>query len=153
MTRNDIDLALLVAEPGFSLVTQLMLRLRERGFNRYWIFDNLEGGWPEDPRYTLCEVVYGFYDQRVPAQDRWSVGIAVCAPEAADRVLALTHRVGQALAADPSLRAVIVGLKFALAEKYGTERLSGNQVYEAVLDHRVRTLEEFDRLRVTSQGI
>ena len=98
MSRNDIDLVLEVEHPCFDLAIELVRQLRARGFNNYWLFDNLEGGWPEDPRHIICEASYGFYDIRVPLEDRWTVGIAICAPAEVPRVLATTHKVEQALA-------------------------------------------------------
>ncbi|MGD9890532.1 MAG: hypothetical protein AB7R89_23130 [Dehalococcoidia bacterium] len=147
MTRNDIDVALRTPRPSFTLVLDLVTRLRERGFNNYWLFDNLENGWPEDPRHIICEAWYGFYDTRVPDDDRWSVGIAIATPEEAERVMALTLRVERAITNNPELRAAILRLKFGLAAKYGPKRFTGKQVYEAVLDDGVRTIEEFEQLQ------
>jgi hypothetical protein len=144
MSRRDVDLVLRVEDPGFSLVLDLTRDLRARGFNNYWLFDNLEGGWPDDPRHIICEAWYGFYDQRIPEEDRWSVGISICAPDEAARVLTVTRKVERAIAERPELRTIILRLKLGLAEQYGAKRFSGTQVYEAVLERGVRTIDEME---------
>jgi hypothetical protein len=142
MDRRDIDALVATDLADFSLVTNLMGQLRPLGFTRFWVYDNLGKACSSDARYIVCEAAYRFYEDGLPLEQQWTVGVSFCLPEDKDDCFRVHRRVVAALRDDSSLRATIVRLKHQLYEAYG-HRFSGTQVYQAVLDRGFRSVEDF----------
>jgi len=58
MNRKDIDLDLVVPGPSFAVLADVMGALREAGFTRFWVFDNLNQACSSDPAHIVCEAVH-----------------------------------------------------------------------------------------------
>lgn len=139
MNRNDIDLVLVVDKININIVNSLIEILNPKGFNRHWIFDNTDGGCSSDPRHIVYETVYGFYNEKVRVEDRWELGIVIANSDMLSDVLKLTEKVSKL---SDEKKAIILDLKFKLAQESGVHRYTGSQVYNAVLEG-VKTTSEF----------
>ena len=120
-----------------------MTELRKKSFTRFWVYDNLAKACSSDARYIVCEAAYRFYDDLIPLDEQWTVGVSFARPEDKEDCLRIHRRVREALDEDPALRETIVRLKYELREAYGP-RFSGTQVYEVVLDRGHRRVEDFE---------
>lgn len=139
MNRNDIDVALVTTTLNVDTVTQLIKELSPLGFNRHWVFDNTLGGCKTDPKHIVYETTYSFYNDDIPKNERWEIGIVLTTADILPQVTKLTNEVEMF---SQQQKDVILRLKFELAQKYGEHKYTGTQVYKAVQEG-IETVEDF----------
>lgn len=147
MVRRDLDVTTIcpeldattqraIIEIGAGLATHQRVRRVE--------FRNDTGGWNTDPSYPDGHYLGVAY--RSPQGYDWSLDLWFVDEPDRQPDLALLRTLPSRLA--PATRTAILRIKHASIERgdYGTS-VRGYDVYRSVLDHGVRTPEQFDQWR------
>jgi hypothetical protein len=143
MVARDIDITTLCPrlEPAmvFDAMRPLVVHPRIRGLS----FRKDTGRWHTDPRYP--DGLYWRVEYATDAGVAWNLDLWFIHESATqfdlEHMKALPHRLTR------ESRVAILRIKEAVADAPPRERVRSYEVYEAVLDHGVRTAEEFRRHR------
>jgi hypothetical protein len=139
MTRRDVDLCLEVEEPRPETVLDVAKRIcalpHVGSMNYRNEFVLRTAGNPR--AILLCA---GFHP---PEGEPWKVDVLVAGPEEGAQVLEPGRELRRRLTAET--REAILRIKAELSRRDGYRREYGSRhVYEAVLDHGIRTIEEWE---------
>jgi hypothetical protein len=141
MARRDIDVTTtcptLDVDAVFDLGRPLAAHPRVRRLN----FRNDAGNWRTGSQYP--DGLYWLVEYVTEGGDVWSLDLWFIAEGTTQ--FDLEHMKTLPGRLDDSNRAAILRIKSAVMERPEAERVSGYTVYEAVLDHGVRTPDEFFR--------
>ena len=139
MVARDIDVTTLCPRLEAVLVFDAMRPLVAHPRIRGLSFRKDTGRWNADPRYP--DGLYWRLDYATDAGVAWNLDLWFIHESATqfdlEHMKTLPHRLtGES-------RVAILRIKEAVADTPPDERIRGYEVYEAVLDHGVRTAEEF----------
>ena len=139
MVRRDIDVTtvcpFLDVTAAFELGESLAMHPRVRRLT----FRNDTGHWRTGDEYP--DGLYWLVEYVTEAGAFWSLDLWFIAEGTTQHDLEHMKTLPGRL--DAENRAAIVRIKTAMSERPEAERVSGYAVYEAVLDHGIRTPEEF----------
>lgn len=154
MVRRDIDITVVCpridaqALEAFTAIGARLMRVTERVVAVR--FRNDSGKWNQEPE-KYPDGLYLWLSVRMPDDMMWTIDIwLVDQPDRQPDIGHLTTLMPRLTDAD---REVILRIKGALAERsQNTGTVSSTFVYEAVMDHGVRTLAAFDAWHVERHG-
>jgi hypothetical protein len=142
MVRRDIDVTTVCPSLDVTPVFELARSLAQHPRVRRLTFRNDAGQWRTgdeypDGLYWLVEYVTDA--EAVWTLDLWFLAEGTTQHDLEHMVKTLPGRL------DDEKRAAIVRIKSAVGDRPEAERVAGYTVYVAVLDHGIRTPEEFER--------
>ncbi len=141
MVRRDIDVTttcpVLDAVTVFDLARPLAAHPRVRQLT----FRNDTGHWRTGDEYP--DGLYWLVEYVSDAGDAWTLDLWFIGEGTTQHDLEHMKTLPGRL--DESTRAAILRIKSAVSDRPAAERVSGYAVYEAVLDHGIRTPDEFFR--------
>ncbi|WP_245441583.1 hypothetical protein [Rhizobium vallis] len=146
MVRRDIDITVICprldaqAMEAFTAIGARLMRMTERVVAVR--FRNDSGKWNREPE-KYPDGLYLWLSVQTPDQTVWTIDIwLVDQPDRQPDIAHLKTLLPRLTDAD---RETILRIKIALAERpQNAGTVSSALVYEAVLDHRVRTVAEFE---------
>ncbi|WP_372404206.1 hypothetical protein [Streptomyces luteireticuli] len=155
MVRRDLDVTVVcpvLDAAAKALVAGIGARLAVYDRVREVRFRDDTGHWNTDPRYP--DGLYLGVDCRAASGHAWTLDLWFV--DEPDRQPDLAHLAGLPPRLTDARRATILAVKHAVAGRDGggdSARVPSHEVYRAVLDAGVTTVEEFDAWRARENGL
>jgi hypothetical protein len=143
MVARDIDVTTVCPSLETDVVFAVMRPIANHPRVRRLTFRNDTGHWNTDPDYP--DGLYWMLDYVAESGVAWNLDLWFLLDGTTqfdlEHVKVLPGRL------TPETRAAILRIKRSIADWPAAQRIAGYEIYEAVLDHGVRTVEQFMRRR------
>jgi hypothetical protein len=141
MVRRDIDVTTVCPSLDVTAVFELARPLAQHLGVRGLTFRNDTGHWRTGDEYP--DGLYWLVEYVTDAEAPWTIDLWFIAEGTTQHDLEHMKTLPGRL--DDEKRAAILRIKSAISDRREAERIAGYTVYEAVLDHGIRTPDEFER--------